>query len=107
MPELKPEPLMRTTDLLAAPPALDRIESTLAQVAELLAAERCYTFRRSYHFPLGQGWTIAITPESAARFRVEACKWSRPVVRYWTLATDEARLESLVLDIVGGVREGV
>lgn len=98
---------MRTTDLLAATPAIDRIESTLQRVAELLDVDRCFLYRRSYHFSLGEGWTIAITPESAGRFRVAACKWSRPVVPFWTLATDVDRLAGLVLDLAGGVRQGV
>jgi hypothetical protein len=105
--ELKPEREMRTTDLLAAPPAVDRIESTLQRVAELLDADRCFLYRRSYHFPLGAGWSIAITPDSADRFRVARCSWSRPVLRYWTHVTDEDRLEGLVRELAGGVREGV
>lgn len=98
---------MRTTDLLAATPAIDRIESTLRHVAGLLDVDRCFLYRRSYHFSLGEGWSISITPESAGRFRVDACKWSRPVLRYWTLAQDEDRLAGLVLDLAGGVRQGV
>jgi hypothetical protein len=105
--ELKPERVMRTTDLLAAPPAIDRIESTLRRVADLLDADRCFLYRRSYHFPLGAGWSIAITPDSAGRFRVARCSWSRPVLLYWTHATDEDRLAGLVRELAGGVREGV
>lgn len=105
--ELNAEPEMRTTDLLAAPPAVDRIESTLQLVGELLDADRCYLFRRSYHFPLGAGWSISITPDSAGRFRVARCSWSRPVVLYWTHAGDEDRLETLVRALAGGVRQGV
>jgi hypothetical protein len=107
MPELNAEPTMRTRDLLAAPPAVDRIESTLRRVAEILGANRCYLYRGSYHFPLRAGWSIAITPDSANRLRVEACSWSRPVIRYWTLADDEYRLGELVLKFVDGVREAV
>jgi hypothetical protein len=105
--ELKAEPEMRTTDLLAAPPAVDRIESTLQLVGELLDVERCFAYRGHYHFPLGAGWSIAITPDSAGRFRVARCSWSRPVVRYWTHARDEDRLEELVRALAGGVRQGV
>lgn len=98
---------MRATDLLAAPPAIDRTESTLRRVGELLGVERCFFYRGSYHFPLGEGWSIAITPESAGRFCVASCSWSRPVIRYWTHATDDDRLAGLVLELAGGVREGV
>lgn len=105
--ELNAEPEMRTTDLLAAPPAVDRIESTLQLVGELLDVDRVYLHRGHYHYPLGAGWSISITPDSAGRFRVACCSWSRPVLRYWTHARDTDRLAGLVRELAGGVRQGV
>lgn len=98
---------MDTTDLLIAPPAPDRTLRVLRVIGAELGLDRCWLYQRRYHFTLGDGWTIALSPESAGRFRVEVCRWTRPVDTLWTLAEDDDRLAGLVADLAGGVREGV
>lgn len=101
---------MRTTDLLAAPPAPDRIRRALERVGELLDVDVAWLYQRRFHFALGDGWTIALSAESAGRFRVEACRWTRPAATLWSRAADEDRLDALVLALaaeIEGVREAV
>lgn len=98
---------MRTSDLLAAPPAPDRTWSVLLRVGTMLDADRCFLWRGTYHFPLGDGWYLGLTPESAGRFRIAACKRMRAVVPFWTSAHDDERIARIVLGLVGGVREAV
>lgn len=101
---------MRTTDLLVAPPAPDRTRLVLERMGELLDANVAWLYQRRYHFALGDGWTIALSPESAGRFRLEACRWTRPAATLWARAGDEDRLAGLVLELaaeIEGVREGV
>lgn len=98
---------MDTTDLLAAPPAPDRTLRVLRRVGAELGLSRCWVYQRRFHFSLGDGWTIALSPESAGRFRIEVCRWTRPVDTLWALARDDDRLMGLVADFAGGVREGV
>lgn len=92
---------METCDLLTAPPAADRTWTMLRAVGDLLGLDRCWLFQRAYHFSLDghPGWTIAVTPESAGRFRLEACHWSRSRATLWTLADDDARLAGAVLEL--------
>jgi hypothetical protein len=102
---------MDTRDLLTAPPAPDRTWATLQRVGALLGLTRCWYWNRAYHFPVGdEGWTIAVRPESAGRFRVDGCQWSVPRVTLWALASDEDRLAGAVLDLreqIEGVQSGV
>lgn len=56
------------------------------------------------HFSLGgSGWSIALSPESAGRIRVEACRQWRPVDTRWCLAQDLDRLAEVVRSITDEV----
>lgn len=81
-------------------PAPETISGTLRVVGDLLGREVCWLYQRRFHFPLDEdGWTIAIHPESAGRFRVEACRWTRPVITLWAHENDGARLADVVLEL--------
>jgi hypothetical protein len=69
-------------------------------VGELLGVKVCWYYDRAFHFrlPDGGGWTVAITPDSAGRLRVEPCYLSRPRATKWAHVSDRARLASLVRD---------
>jgi hypothetical protein len=100
---------MRPSDLLAAPPAPDRTREILERLAAELGLELCWAWRRGFHFSLGEGWTIGITPESADRFRVDLSHFLAPRATLYALASDEDRLAAVVLDLAGevGVLPGV
>lgn len=76
----------------------DPLYATLREVGRLLSLERCWLFQRSFHFSLGDGWTIAVRAESAGRMRVEGCRWTRPVCTLW-LGVDDRRLAGVVDEV--------
>lgn len=68
----------------------------LRAAAAVLRADRCYAFRRSFHFAAAPGWTVALTPEAAGRFRVDACRSARPVSSLWCSDGEDGRLAGVV-----------
>jgi hypothetical protein len=57
----------------------------------------CWLYERRWHFSVGAGWTIALSPDSAGRFRLDACRHTRTVHSVWVLPCDRDAL-------VGSVR---
>ena len=72
----------------------------LREVAALLQADRCWLYQRRYHFALCDGWTIAISPDSAGRIRIDACRWTRSRTTLWALESDTDRLAGVVCELV-------
>lgn len=62
-----------------------------------LLDEECWLLDGRFHFRLDGPWSIAISTESAGRFRVSACHHATPVATLWCLAGDADRLADLVL----------
>lgn len=81
----------------AATPSPEKTYATLLRVACVLGSPRCWLHERRYHFAVADGWTIAVSPESAGRFRLDACRYVRPVTTLWTLAGEDGRLAGCVL----------
>lgn len=82
----------------------------LESVGRILDTDMCWLYQRKFHFAVpGEGCTLAVAEESAGRFRLEACRWTRPVVTLWALPNDEARLASVVRNLAarGDARVGV
>jgi hypothetical protein len=51
-----------------------------------------------FYFPLdGGAWSVAISPDSAGRFRVDVCTGVRIRATMWVRAGDRDRLADLVL----------
>lgn len=66
----------------------------------MLGESVCWLYDGSYHFRLPlEGWTLAITPESAHRFRVEACRGTVPAATVWVGEDDLARLGAIVHEL--------
>ena len=88
-------------------PSPTRTRDLLYRIGEQLASEVCWLYQRRYHFALdADGWTLAVSAESAGRFRFEACRWTRPVRTLYAFEDDDARLAAVVQELagVGGVR---
>lgn len=64
--------------------------------ADVLGLRVCYRYLDRYHFSLGAGRSIALSAESAGRFRVEDCRLCRPVHTMWAFSHDLDRLAGLV-----------
>lgn len=100
---------LATRDAAADRPDLPATLDALDTIAGILGANVCWLFRGGYHFRLPlDGWTLALTPESADRFRVEACYRTRPRSTVWVLAPDVARLACVAREIAdeAAVRSG-
>lgn len=86
-------------------PAADETDATLLRVARLLGLKTCWLYQRRYHFSVGYGWSIAVAPESAHRFRLEACRWTRPGYTVWVTAGDQDRLAGSVDGLLEHIEE--
>lgn len=94
-----------TSDITAARPSDAAIFQTLLRVAALLGERYAYFHAGSYHFALDDEWSIAVSPESAGRFRVEGCRFAVPLDTLWALADDVERLAGLVVGMKDEIRE--
>ena len=63
--------------------------------ASVGAREAVYCFEGRFAFQLGAGWWLAVSPDDAGRFRIEACRGGRVRATMWCLAGDDARLAEL------------
>lgn len=90
---------MTPQEHLVAPPDVDTTVRVLRLVGEALGTDDCYWYAGRFHFDVGHPFTLAIAPESAGRFRLEACRWTRPRDTLFSFATDEARLVALARDM--------
>ena len=82
----------------AAPtPTTRDLIDTLRLVGHLLGEGVCYTIGSRFHFRLDGPWTLALSAQSANRYRVEACHMGVPRATLWCLAGDRQRLEDLAL----------
>lgn len=98
---------MNMRDKSAGPPSPERVDDVLLQVAEILGHRYCWLYAGAYHFAVADGWTIAVAPESASRFRVSACRDGRAATTLWANDGDDARLAALVTELDELVRTAV
>lgn len=77
----------------------------LQQVAEILGHEVCWLYQHRYHFSVGFGWSLAFSPESARRFRIEACRWTRAQGTVWVTAGDDDRLAGSIVRLLENIEE--
>lgn len=73
-------------------------------VAAELGERYAYWHRGAYHFSLVDEWTIALTPESADRFRIDACRGGAPRTTLWSFSDDLDRLAAVVVGLAREVR---
>lgn len=59
------------------------------------ATEASYAFDGRIAIALSAGWSLAISPDDAGRFRLEASHSGRVRATMWCLANDHARLAEL------------
>jgi len=80
-------------------PAAAAVHDALLMVAVLLDQPVCWVYRRALHFVVADGVTVAVSPESAGRLRVDRCVATVPVATLWTRIDDGERLAGIVLDL--------
>lgn len=72
---------------------------TLLDIAALLGTHRCTFYRSAFHFDLGNGdWTLAVTPDSVGRVRIETCHFGRCVATRWCAQGDGSRIAVMVAE---------
>jgi hypothetical protein len=82
-------------------PPRDRDTITaLRLVARALGAECAYWLDGRFWFPLSDSWALALSPDSAGRFRLAACYGRTEVATLWSLAGDWGRLADLAHDLL-------
>lgn len=89
----------------AATPSDARVFQALVAVSCELGARYAYWHKGRYHFSTGaDGWTIAVSPENADRFRIEACVFGEPRSTLWSFSDDLDRLAAVVVGLAREVR---
>lgn len=87
-----------THDTTAGKPSDAKVFQALLLIGSVLGQRYAYWHRGRYHFAIDDDWSIAISAESAGRFRVETCRRTVPMATLWTLADDTDRLAGLVVE---------
>lgn len=88
--------------LMATPTPLDMfVVSRL--VGRVLDTSVAFEAGGTTYFELGDGWLLALRPESARRVRVMACYGTTEVATLWALARDHGRLAALVRGLAAEV----
>lgn len=78
-------------------PTTRRLIDALRAVGGVLGEDVAYVYEGRFHFRLDSRWSVALSPESAGRFRLDACYGGRILATMWCLADDEDRLAALAL----------
>lgn len=84
-----------TRDLTTATPSDADVFQALIAVGGALGHRYAYWHAGAYHFTVTDGWTIALSAETASRIRLDACFRGRPRTTLWSLASDRERLASV------------
>lgn len=79
-----------------APQPNDRsLIAALRCVGEALGTTVAYVHAGRFYFRLDSRWSLAISPDSAGRFRLDACQGVRVRATMWARAGDRDRLADL------------
>jgi hypothetical protein len=70
--------------------------AALQCIAGELGMHTCWLYQRRWHFSVGEGWTIALSPDSGGRFRIDTCRYTRTMASLWVLAEHRDRLAGVV-----------
>lgn len=79
-----------------APPNTSETVTALRLAARETGRECAWSHDGRFYFELGDGWLLALSPDSAGRFRLGACYGATEVATLWCSARDLGRLAALV-----------
>lgn len=89
---------MLTTQTRQTPsPTPAETYSALQRIASVFGLNTCWLFQCRYHFSVGAGWTIALSDDSAGRFRLDTCHHTRTVTSAWVLGADHESIAGVAL----------
>lgn len=83
--------------MTCAPPTTRETIDALRHLSSVLEIDCAYALRGRFHFPLPDDWSLALSADSAGRFRLEACVRSSPMSTLWVKASDDCRLEAVAV----------
>lgn len=83
--------------MTCAPPTTRQTIHALRRLSRALEIDCAYALRGRFHFPLSDDWSLALSTDSAGRFRLQACVRSSPVSTLWAKAADDRRLEAVAV----------
>lgn len=81
----------------APSPSAVEIHAALQSIAAVFGMHTCWLYQRRYHFSVGAGWTIALSPDSAGRFRLDTCRHTRTVSSLWVLENERVSVAVIAL----------
>lgn len=85
-------------------PTSESMWTAVRAVSRHLGTAVAWYHRGRFHFIVDHGdWTVALSPDSAGRIRVESCHLTAPRATRWVAATDLGRLIEVV-DELASVR---
>lgn len=85
---------MRLSQDTARPTTAETV-AALRCLRDALGQDDCYWSEGRFYFPLASDVALALSPDDAGRFRVEACLGMAPLATMWVLARDLDRLGSV------------
>jgi hypothetical protein len=71
--------------------------AALRSIAEALDEPIAYVHEGLFHWPFGNGWSLAVSPDSACRIRLDACFGTAARATLWSEASDRVRLADLAI----------
>lgn len=83
----------------AGKPSDARVFQALLLISGELGQRYAYWHRGRYHFTIDEDWSIALSAESAGRFRLDACRRTVPTSTLWAHVDDTDRLAGLVVEM--------
>lgn len=83
----------------------DRETVAVLQIVALCMGATCsYALGGRFHFAVDDRWSLAVSPDDAGRFRLQACYGGRSVATMWCLGVDRDRLADLVAGFLAEVQ---
>lgn len=73
--------------------------AALRLLGRLLGEPCAYQLDGRFHFAVAPGWSLAVSPDDAGRFRLGAFYGAEEVATLWCLERDRRRLADLALGL--------
>lgn len=80
-------------------PNIRQTIAALRVVGRALGATCAYAYDGAFWFEVSDVWSLTISPDSAGRFRVDACYGRTRVSSLWCRAGDHRRLAELAVGL--------
>lgn len=93
--------------MTASYPDFEETLTALGVVGRVLDRDVAFLYGSTYYFPLGEDWSVRVTPEGARRFRVDLAHGQDARASIWSRVENRSRLEDTTRELAGYVRTAV